>query len=380
MERVPRDGQGNIVVGFDYPDYVPFMSNAVDAEARKRYYVANMNRGTARNLEIMDEIVALRKEIADLYGVPSYAHYVTKRRMVENPETVARFLDEVKNGVTEAELSDLRQLAEVKAELTGLPIEESSIARWDVVPGFWSTIGARTLKHAAWGDGFDTIKLVEHGSDGAFTAWYGDAEGHSEASRRGWEERGGSRARYRDDDNDRRYSPSRDEEGRFTSSRSRYAYDDDDDRRGSRGHGGWFGDPEGHSEATRRGWEERGGSRSRYRDDDDDRRYSSSRSRDEEGRFTGPRSRYSDDDDGRRGSREHGGWFGDPEGHSEASRRGWEERGGTRTRSRADDDDDRRSSRSRYRDEDDDRQGGRRHGGWYGDPEGHSEAARRGRR
>jgi 3-phenylpropionate/trans-cinnamate dioxygenase ferredoxin reductase component len=50
-------------------------------------------------------------------------------------------------------------------------------ARWDVVPGFWSTIGRRTLKHAAWGDGFDTINLVEHGNDGAFTAWYGDAAG-----------------------------------------------------------------------------------------------------------------------------------------------------------------------------------------------------------
>jgi len=35
----------------------------------------------------------------------------------------------------------------------------------------------------------------------------------------------------------------------------------------------------------------------------------------------------------------------------------WEERGATRTRSRADDDDDRRSSRSRYRDDDDDDSG-----------------------
>jgi hemerythrin superfamily protein len=208
--------------------------------------------------------------------------------------------------------------------------------------------------------------------------WYGDPEGHSEASRRGWEERGGARARYRDDDDDRRYSRSRDEEGRFTSSRSRYAYDDDDNRRDSRAHGGWYGDAEGHSEASRRGWEERSGSRARYRDDDDDRRYS--RSRDEGGRFTSSRSRYSGDDNDRRGSRGHGGWFGDPEGHSEASRRGWEERGSTRTRSRGDDDDDRRSSRSRYRDDDDDGRGGRRHGGWYGDPEGHSEAARRGRR
>jgi len=84
--------------------------------------------------------------------------------------------------------------------------------------------------------------------------WYADPEGHSEASRRGWEERGGSRGRYRDDDDDRRrYMPARDDEGRFTGSRSRYADDDDDDRRRGRGHGGWYGDPEGHSQAARRG-------------------------------------------------------------------------------------------------------------------------------
>jgi thimet oligopeptidase len=122
MERVPKDEEGNIVVGFDYPDYVPFMMNALDGEARKRYYVANLNRGTDRNIAIMDEIVRLRKETADLYGVPSFAHYVTKRRMVENPETVQRFLDEVKVVVTEAEVRDLAQLAEFK----GGPIE-----RWD---------------------------------------------------------------------------------------------------------------------------------------------------------------------------------------------------------------------------------------------------------
>ncbi len=48
-------------------------------------------------------------------------------------------------------------------------------AGWDSVPGFWSTIGTRTLKYAAWGDGYDQAHLQRHG-DGAFTAWYG-AEG-----------------------------------------------------------------------------------------------------------------------------------------------------------------------------------------------------------
>jgi 3-phenylpropionate/trans-cinnamate dioxygenase ferredoxin reductase subunit len=45
-------------------------------------------------------------------------------------------------------------------------------ASWDAVPGFWSTIGTRTLKHAAWGDGFDDVRFDAH-ADGGFTAWYG---------------------------------------------------------------------------------------------------------------------------------------------------------------------------------------------------------------
>jgi hypothetical protein len=67
----------------------------------------------------------------------------------------------------------------------------------------------------------------------------------------------------------------------------------------------------------------------RRRDDDGARRYYRSRSRD-------------DDDDRDRLGRRRGGWFGDPEGHTEAARRRWEE------------DDDRRYSRSRSRDDDDD--------------------------
>jgi NADPH-dependent 2,4-dienoyl-CoA reductase/sulfur reductase-like enzyme len=43
---------------------------------------------------------------------------------------------------------------------------------WAEVPGFWSTIGERTLKYAAWGDGFDNARLVDHG-DGSFAVWYG---------------------------------------------------------------------------------------------------------------------------------------------------------------------------------------------------------------
>jgi 3-phenylpropionate/trans-cinnamate dioxygenase ferredoxin reductase subunit len=48
-------------------------------------------------------------------------------------------------------------------------------AQWSAVPGFWSTIGRRTLKYAAWGDGFDRTR-VEHHPGGGFTVWYGQGD------------------------------------------------------------------------------------------------------------------------------------------------------------------------------------------------------------
>ncbi len=119
--------------------------------------------------------------------------------------------------------------------------------------------------------------------------------------------------------------------------RLRSSREDDDDRsrgawsRGTldHGQGGWFGDPEGHSEASRKGWEGRGMSRvsshrmSRYDDDDEECGGSS--------RNIHWRGRGNDEDRGVRSSRSasnrgQSGWFGDSEGHSEASRRRWQYR------------------------------------------------------
>ena len=192
-------------------------------------------------------------------------------------------------------------------------------------------------------------------------------------------ERRGSRSRYDDDDNGSRDRSSRRdddyESDRRYAGRSRNYDERDDDRR----QGGWFGDSEGHAEASRRGWQ---------------------RSDHGESGWFGDREGHSEAS--RRGWQrsDHGdsGWYGDSEGHLEAARRGWDE--GHRAQRRDDDDerqgrssrrDDEYRSRSRHdedrgyesrrRSDDEDRRsssGGRGHGGWSGDPEGHSEASRRG--
>ena len=55
-------------------------------------------------------------------------------------------------------------------EVAGRRLAGDTEAQWDGVPGFWSTIGDRTLKYAAWGDGYDSVELESDGE--AFTAWY----------------------------------------------------------------------------------------------------------------------------------------------------------------------------------------------------------------
>lgn len=44
-------------------------------------------------------------------------------------------------------------------------------ASWDVAPGFWSTLGERTLKYAGWGGGWDEVRF-EPGEGKSFTASY----------------------------------------------------------------------------------------------------------------------------------------------------------------------------------------------------------------
>jgi 3-phenylpropionate/trans-cinnamate dioxygenase ferredoxin reductase component len=47
-------------------------------------------------------------------------------------------------------------------------------AKWDTVPGFWTTIAETTVKYHAWGDGYQRSRLLER--DDGFTVWY-EADG-----------------------------------------------------------------------------------------------------------------------------------------------------------------------------------------------------------
>ena len=125
-----RDEQGNYLIGFDYPEIDAVMNYAEMGEARRRYQFEVSRRGSTQNLTILEEVIKLRKELAGLFGYPSYAHWSTRRKMVERPEVVEKFLADVASKVEEIEKRELAELTEEKARHAGEA--PAQIKRWDV--------------------------------------------------------------------------------------------------------------------------------------------------------------------------------------------------------------------------------------------------------
>jgi thimet oligopeptidase len=126
------DAQGNIVLGLDYPSYLPFIQNAKSEEARRRYYMAKLNEGGAQNLDLLLQIFQLRKELASLYGLPTFADYALRRKMAGTPEAVNKFLADVKDAVTKLEVLEIADLRTTKARELDVPSVGVQVHRWDV--------------------------------------------------------------------------------------------------------------------------------------------------------------------------------------------------------------------------------------------------------
>jgi thimet oligopeptidase len=130
LAQEKRDADGRYLVGFDYPEIDAVMGYAQSEATRRRYYFDMTRRGTEQNLEILREVVQLRKTLAGLLGYPSYARWSLRRKMVEKPETVQSFLNEVAAKVEEVEKTELATLAKEKARQSGSA--NSQLERWDV--------------------------------------------------------------------------------------------------------------------------------------------------------------------------------------------------------------------------------------------------------
>ena len=124
--------QEGYLVTLQAPSFVPFMKYSSHRELRKQLYMAYNTQCTHddefNNLEIVQKLVNLRLERAQLLGYSTVADYVLSKRMAENSDNVYKLLNELLDAykpTAHQEVEDVKTLAK---ELEGKDFE---LMPWD---------------------------------------------------------------------------------------------------------------------------------------------------------------------------------------------------------------------------------------------------------
>ncbi|WP_018691543.1 oligopeptidase A [Algicola sagamiensis] len=119
------------VFTLEFPSYLPVMTYADNRELRKEMYEAfttkasdqGPNAGEFDNSNYMEEILALRHELAQLLGFSSYADKSLATKMAESPKQVLEFLENLakrSKKQAEKELAELQQFTTDNYQMTDL--------------------------------------------------------------------------------------------------------------------------------------------------------------------------------------------------------------------------------------------------------------------
>ncbi|WP_272974410.1 oligopeptidase A, partial [Alcanivorax jadensis] len=138
-DRAKADGKDGWLLTLDAPVFIAVMSHCKNAELRKEMYVAWTTKasdqgpqaGQFDNTAIMDEILKLRHDQAQLLGFANFAEESLATKMARDVNEVIQFLEDLAKRAkpqAEQELAALRAFAAEKGA--------DDLNPWDI--GFWS--------------------------------------------------------------------------------------------------------------------------------------------------------------------------------------------------------------------------------------------------
>lgn len=120
------------VFTLDAPSYSPFMTYSTQRDLRHQMYMARNTVGThdntENNLKICQQLVNLRREIAQLLGYDTYADYILKHRMASDTDRVYQLLNDLIDAYKPTAMEEKKSLEELAKRLEG---SEFEIQPWD---------------------------------------------------------------------------------------------------------------------------------------------------------------------------------------------------------------------------------------------------------
>ena len=130
----PENGPWRITL--DFPSFGPFMQHSTRSDLREKVYKAFISRASSGELDntpLVERILQLRQEKAQLLGFDSFAELSLARKMAPSVEAVEELLEELRATSYDAAKQDL---AELKAFAASKNPANSDLKHWDI--SFWS--------------------------------------------------------------------------------------------------------------------------------------------------------------------------------------------------------------------------------------------------
>ncbi|ATX81099.1 oligopeptidase A [Mariprofundus ferrinatatus] len=131
-QRAEQAGkQGGWLITLDAPSYIPFMQYAENRALREtmyREYVTRASSGKLDNSPVIDEILRLRAEAAELLGFSHYAAKSLASKMAADVDAVTGFLRELAEKSRPAAENDMAELKAFAAGELGL----KGLHAWDI--------------------------------------------------------------------------------------------------------------------------------------------------------------------------------------------------------------------------------------------------------
>jgi thimet oligopeptidase len=139
LKAHPAGDDGKIMLTTDFPDYLPVMTFAKSGSLRQRMFLAYNTRAYPQNRQNLIDLLAIRKEIAEILGFANWADLATADQMMESAANLQGFLDELDTASkagAEMEFSMILEFA--KAHQPGLEAIDAASR------GFWLELYRRS--------------------------------------------------------------------------------------------------------------------------------------------------------------------------------------------------------------------------------------------
>jgi len=130
-QRAKQKKLAGWLITLDAPSYIPFMQYADKQALREKMYTAYVTRasdGELDNAPVIDELLSLRQESADLLGFANYAEVSLARKMAPSVDAVRDFLLELAKNSRVHAARDLAELQKFSSTQLGMP----ELKAWDI--------------------------------------------------------------------------------------------------------------------------------------------------------------------------------------------------------------------------------------------------------